>query len=372
MSVPHYDLAAVEAPWRDELLAAFARVMARGQYVQGPELEAFEREWAEFLGVTHAVGVGNGLEALELILRAAEIGPGDEVIVPAHTFVATWLAVSHVGAVPVPVDINLQSYNIDPHGAAAAVTPRTRAVIVVHLYGQPGAMDELTTLARRHHLLLVEDAAQAHGARYGGRRVGCLGHAAAFSFYPSKNLGALGDGGAVVTNDLQLAQRVRRLRNYGSTTRYHHEVLGYNSRLDELQAAFLRIKLHRLDDDNTRRRLLAGRYVTGLHDAAVQLPHVPPGTEPVWHQFVIRHQERDRLQQLLAAQGIATRVHYPVPPHLQPAYQHLGWRRGDFAMAERAAAEVLSLPMGPALSVEEQDRVTQAVSQLTASLAARG
>jgi dTDP-4-amino-4,6-dideoxygalactose transaminase len=364
MSIPHYDLAQVEAPWRRELVAACVSVIQRGRYIEGEELDAFEQEWAAYLGARYAVGVGNGLEALLLILRAAGVGPGDEVIVPAHTFVATWFAVSHVGAKPVPVDISLATYNMEPTMAEAAVTPRTQAVIAVHLYGQPANMEALAAVCRRHHLLLVEDAAQAHGARYGQHRVGTLGDAAAFSFYPGKNLGALGDGGAVVTRDEQLARRVRHLRNYGSATPYYHEVLGYNSRLDEVQAAFLRVKLRHLDADNARRQVTAACYAAGLQDVGVVLPEVLPGTEPVWHQFVIRHPQRNWVQRALAAHGIDTRIHYPRPPHLQPAYEALGWHRGDFPAAEQAADEVLSLPMSPRLAAEVQDRVIQVLSQV--------
>jgi len=304
---------------------------------------------------------------LQLILAAAGVGPGDEVVVPAHTFVATWLAVTLVGAVPVPADVDAATFNLDPAAARNAVTPRTKAVIAVHLYGQPADMDELGRVARDRRLLLIEDAAQAHGASYRSRRVGTLGSAAAFSFYPGKNLGALGDGGAVVTNDPQLAERIRKLRNYGSSTRYHHETVGRNSRLDEIQAAFLRVKLRWLDRENDRRAALASRYLRELNSSAVGLPLVAADVTPVWHQFVIRHRQRDWLRQQLEDRGVDTLVHYPVPPHLQPAYAHLGWRRGDFPVAERAAAEVLSLPMGPSLTNAAQDHVIQSVNEVAAN-----
>lgn len=362
MTVPFLDLTAAHRELQDELDAAWRRVMTAGRYVLGPELEAFEAEFAAYCEARHCVGVDNGLDALHLILRAMEIGPGDEVIVPAHTFIATWLAVSYAGATPVPVEPDEKTYDIDPSRLAAAITPRTRAVIAVHLYGQPADMDAIHAVADRQGLLVIEDAAQAHGARYKGRRVGSLGHAAGFSFYPAKNLGALGDGGAVVTDDALLAERVRVLRNYGSPIKYRHDVQGFNSRLDELQAALLRVKLARLDEWNARRREAAAIYLRALEGAAgLVLPHVPEWAEPVWHLFVVRHPRRDDLQRHLTEAGVGTIIHYPIAPHLSGAYAGGGWRAGAFPVAERLAREVLSLPMGPHLGTEDLHRVIDAV-----------
>lgn len=349
MRVPFLDLKATYAELRDGLDAAYRRVMASGRYVLGEELAAFESEFAAYCGVKHCIGTGNGLDALHLILRAMDIGPGDEVIVPANTFIASWLAVTYAGAVPVPVEPLPSTYNIDPARIEEAVTPRTRAIIAVHLYGQPADMDPIRDVARRHGLKVVEDAAQAHGARYKGRRTGGLGDAAGFSFYPGKNLGAFGDGGAVTTDDDTLAHRVRTLRNYGSQVKYVNERKGFNSRLDELQAAFLRVKLTRLDAWNERRRAVAKRYRADLASVAgVILPHVPEWAEPVWHLFVIRTPHRDLLQRRLAERGIETLIHYPVPPHKQAAYREMGGR--SYPITEGIHAEVLSLPMGPAMT----------------------
>lgn len=333
----------------------FDSVLNSGWYILGKEVERFEQEFAEYCEVPYCVGVGNGLEALHLILRAYGIGAGDEVIVPANTYIATWLAVSYTGATPVPVEPCEATYNINPARIEAAITPRTKAILVVHLYGQPVDFEPVRDLAQRNGLKIIEDAAQAHGARYRGQRVGGLGDAAGFSFYPGKNLGALGDGGAVTTHDAALAEQIRVLRNYGSRIKYHNEVIGYNSRLDELQAAFLRVKLPHLDADNARRKAVAERYLNGLADFDCILPVVPDWAEPVWHLFVIRHPQRDALQQFLAERGIGTMIHYPIPPHLQPAYANGGF--GHYPIAEAIHREVLSLPMVPMLSVAEVDRV---------------
>ena len=313
------------------------------------------------MGTEHCVGVGNGLEALHLILRAYGIGPDDEVIVPANTYIATWLAVSYAGARPVPVDPDERTYNLDPELIDAAITPRTRAIMPVHLYGQPADMDPIKAIAARHGLKVIEDAAQAHGTRYKGRRVGGLGDAANFSFYPGKNLGALGDGGAVVTNDADLAEKVRVLRNYGSRVKYHNEAKGFNSRLDELQAALLRVKLRHLDAWNERRRQVARVYLENLAATDLVLPWVPEWAEPVWHLFLVRHPQRDAWQQRLQQAGIGTMIHYPIPPHLQPAYAEMGFGEGAFPVTEAIHREVLSLPMGPHLELAEQDQVIQAL-----------
>ena len=352
MNVPFLDLKAALFELREEIDSAVQRVLESGHYILGPEVEAFESEFAKFCGAAHCSGVGNGLDALHLALRAMDIGPGDEVIVPSNTYIATWLAVSHCGATPVPVEPDQRTFNLDPVRIEAAITARTRVVLPVHLYGQPADMDSILAVARKHGLRVLEDGAQAHGARYKGRRLGAHGDAVAWSFYPSKNLGAMGDAGAVTTNDSQIAERVRALRNYGSGAKYMNEAQGYNSRLDPLQAAILRVKLQRLDAWNERRRAVARAYDQGLAGLGLVLPYAPDWAEPVWHLYVVRHPRRDALQQALTDAGVGTLIHYPVPPHLQHAYASAAWHRGAFPLAERMADEVLSLPMGPHLSEE--------------------
>jgi dTDP-4-amino-4,6-dideoxygalactose transaminase len=345
-----------------DILDALQRVVRAGQFILGPEVEAFEREFAAYCGAEHCIGVGNGLDALFLILRASGIGSGDEVLVPANTFIATWLAVSHAGATPVPVEPLETSYNIDPAAIERAINSRTRAIIPVHLYGQPADMDAVKQIAARHGLLVIEDAAQAHGARYKGNPAGSLGAAAAFSFYPGKNLGALGDGGAVVTSDADLARRIRQLRNYGSEIKYDHQLAGFNSRLDELQAAVLRVKLRHLDDWNARRRSAAAYYLSRLLPARIGLPAVPHFADPAWHLFVIRSERRDALRVALAAKSIETGIHYPVPPHMQPAYAHLEMPAGSLPISERLHAQVLSLPIGPTITQEQLARVVEIIN----------
>ncbi len=360
--IPFVDLRAANAEVRAELDAAWQRVIASGWWVLGPEVEAFEAEFAAYCGATHCVGVGNGLDALTLILRALGIGRGDEVLVPSNTYIATWLAATHAGATPVPVEPCADTYNLDPARLESAITPRTRAILPVHLYGQPADMAAIVAIARRHGLAVIEDAAQAHGARCRGARVGTLANAAAFSFYPTKNLGAVGDAGAVVTDDGDLAGRVRALRNYGARERYRHELPGVNSRLDELQAALLRVKLARLDAWNGCRRDAAARYRSLLADEpAVVLPQVAPWADPVWHLFVVRLAKRDAVRARLEAEGIAALVHYPVPPHRQPAYAELGWERGSLPIGERLHDEVLSLPLWPQIGEADQERVVAAL-----------
>ncbi|RZT05390.1 DegT/DnrJ/EryC1/StrS aminotransferase family protein [Duganella sp. CF402] len=364
MSVPFLDLKAINLSQADELEAAFKRVLHSGWYILGAETAAFEANFAAYCNSQHAIGVANGLDAIFMILKAYGIGPGDEVIVPSNTFIATWLAVSDCGATPIPVEPAPDSFNIDPARVEAAITARTKAILVVHLYGQTADMDPLKALAARHGLKLIEDAAQAHGARYRGGVAGQLGDAAAFSFYPGKNLGALGDGGAVTTNDAALAERIRTLRNYGSKVKYYNEVPGYNSRLDEVQSAVLNVKLPKLDADNARRRAIAAIYTRELAGVpGLALPLVPAWAEPVWHVYVIRHARRDELAKALAEQGIGTIVHYPVPPHLQPAYAGLGYQQGAFPLAEAIHREVLSLPMGPTMSDADALQVAAAVRQ---------
>lgn len=349
MSIPFLELRATYDELAVELDAAYRRVMEGGWYILGKETEAFEREFASYCRVKHCIGVGNGLDALYLILKAMGIGPGDEVLVPSNTYIATWLAVTYTGAVPVPVEPDPATYNIDPERIAEKITARTRAIMPVHLYGQPADMERINSVAAEHGLRVIEDAAQAHGAGYHGKTTGGLGDAAGFSFYPGKNLGAFGDGGAVTTNDDELAGRIRMLRNYGSREKYRHELAGVNSRLDELQAAFLRVKLSRLDEWNKRRRKVAAAYLDGLAGAGLILPEVAQGCEPVWHLFVVRAKERQQLLDRMTGAKIGWLIHYPVPPHLQQAYSDLGYSRGAFSIAEQLAEEVLSLPMGPHL-----------------------
>ena len=362
MRVPFLDLKAGYLEIKTELDDAYQRVMDSGWYIMGEELAAFEAEFAHYCGTRYCIGVGNGLEALHLILKAYGIGAGDEVIVPANTYIATWLAVSQCGARPVPVESLAFTYNIDPDRLESAITSRTRAIMPVHLYGQAADMDRINDVATRHQLKVVEDAAQGHGALYKGSRTGGLGDAAGFSFYPGKNLGAFGDGGAVVTNDGELAARIKSLRNYGSQIKYHNEVKGYNSRLDEMQAAFLRVKLRHLDQWNQRRRMLAQRYLKGLNLEMYILPSVPDWAEPVWHIFAVRTPIREKVMQHLADKGIGTMIHYPVPPHRQLAYQELGMGEGSYPISELIHREILSLPMWPQMSLAEQDYVIKVLN----------
>lgn len=352
MKIPFLDLRAAYLELKDEIDEAVARVLDGGWYILGPEVEAFEDEFSAYCEAQHCIGVANGLDALHLALRALGVGPGDEVIVPSHTYIATWLAVSHCGATPVPVEPVEATYNIDPARIEAAITPRTKAILPVHLYGQPADLDPILAIARKHGLRVVEDAAQAHGARYTGRRIGSHGDAVAWSFYPGKNLGALGDGGAVTTNDAEIADRIRVLRNYGSRVKYVNEVEGFNSRLDPIQAAVLRVKLRHLDDWNNRRRTIAVQYLNDLVGCALRLPQVPEWAEAAWHLFVVRHPQRNAIQEALAKAGISTMIHYPIPPHRQQAYSELKPSECAFPVASVIANEVLSLPIGPHLSPE--------------------
>lgn len=355
MRIPFLELKPAYHELRDELDDAYRRVMESGRYILGREVEGFEHEYAHYCETRYCIGVGSGLEALALILRAYGIGQGDEVIVPANTYIATWLAVSHVGAVPVPVEPDEQTYNINPNLIEKAVTSRTRAVIAVHLYGQPADMDRINRIAERHRLKVIEDAAQAHGARYKERRVGSLGDAAGFSFYPVKNLGVFGDGGAVTTNDARLREKIRMFRNYGSKDKYVHDVEGFNSRLDELHAAQLRVKLRCLDEWNRRRQVIASDYIQTLQPVASDLilPFVPEKVNPVWHLFVVRSRDRNVLQEHLSKKEIESLVHYPIPPHLQKAYAGLAYTQESFPVSERMAEEVISLPIGPHLALDD-------------------
>jgi dTDP-4-amino-4,6-dideoxygalactose transaminase len=350
MKVPFLELISPCADIQTEINAAIQRVIKSGWYILGPEVEAFETEFANYCGVSHCVGVGNGLDALQLILRAMDIGPGDEVIVPAHTFIASWLAVSHIGATPIPVDISIKSYNLDPDLIEAAITSKTKAIMPVHLYGRPARMDVISDIAKKHGLKVVEDAAQAHGASFQGDRAGALGDAAAFSFYPGKNLGALGDGGAITTNDPVLADHLRSLRNYGSKEKYVHTAAGVNSRLDELQAAVLRVKLRQLDTWNQRRKIIAALYSAQLSDTDLILPSVEVGEESSWHLYVVRTSAREKIMTHLAAKGVGAMIHYPIPPYRQGAYKSSLNDVGRFPISDSICDEILSLPMGPHLS----------------------
>lgn len=360
MKVPFLDLKAPHQALKTELEAAFSRVLDSGWYIAGKELETFEAHFAKYCGVEYCIGVGNGLDAIYLLLKAYGIGRGDEVLVPSNTFIATWLAVTRTGATPVAVEPDPRTYTLDPAALDAALTPQTAAIIPVHLYGQPADMDPINRFAERHGLIVIEDGAQAQGALYRGRRVGSLGHGAATSFYPGKNLGALGDGGAVLTADPAIADKVRELRNYGSKVKYQHDELGYNSRLDELQAAFLTVKLPHLDAWNSRRAQIARRYGEGIRQAEITTPFVPEWANPVWHLYVVRTPQRDQLQRYLRERQIETMIHYPIPPHRQQCYQDLNI--GPQAIAERLSGEILSLPMSPTMTGDQVEWVIETIN----------
>lgn len=361
MKIPFLDLRSAHAEIEQSLEEAFRRVLRSGSYILGHEVAAFEREFADFCQAAHCVGVGNGLEALHLILRGYGIGSGDEVIVPSNTYIATWLAVSYAGATPVPVEPQEHSYNLDPSRIEAAITKRTRAIIAVHLYGLPADIEPIKAVATKYGLKVIEDAAQAHGARYRGRRVGSLADAAGFSFYPGKNLGALGDAGAVVTHDEQLADQIYVLRNYGSRNKYHNEAKGFNSRLDEVQAALLRVKLPHLDRLNELRSRIAAYYLRALQGIELVLPTEWDVAQPAWHLFVVRSHRRNELLKCLSDAGVGVMIHYPVPPHLQPAYFELRYARGAFPIAERMHDSVLSLPIDPYMTEAQIEAVADLV-----------
>ena len=369
--IPFLDLKSPYDELKPEIDAAIQRVLDSGWFILGPEVETFERTFATYCDAAHAVSVANGLDALHLALLAMDVGPGDEVIVPSNTYIATWLAVSQCGATPVPVEPRADTHTLDPDRVEAAITPRTRVILPVHLYGLPADMDPLCAIARRHGLRILEDGAQSHGARYKGRPLGAHGDAVAWSFYPGKNLGALGDGGAVTTDDPALADRLRVLRNYGSRVKYVNEVKGWNSRLDPMQAAVLGVKLARLDAWNDRRRALAARYTAGLAAVAgpdLGLPVSPAGFDSAWHLYVVTTPHRTALQAALAEAGIGTLIHYPIAPHRQQAYAELGLGPGSQPIAERLADQVLSLPMGPHLKPEQVDEVVQVIVRFVQSL----
>jgi dTDP-4-amino-4,6-dideoxygalactose transaminase len=357
-SVPPADPRAAYLTRKPEIDAAIAGVLARGSYILGEEVTALEREFAAYLGVKHCIGVANGTDALHLALRACGLAPGDEVVTVSHTAVATVAAIEMAGATPVLVDID-DSYTIDPVAVRTALTPRTRVLIPVHLYGQPADLDPLRAIARERGLRILEDCAQSHGARYKGVRTGACGDLAAFSFYPTKNLGALGDGGAIATNDDALASKVRLLREYGWKQRYISDIPGVNSRLDEIQAAILRVQLRHLDAGNAARKALAALYDAALRGTTLTLPSTPADRDHVYHQYVVRHPRRDALREHLKAQGIGTLVHYPVPVHLQPAYANRLRKAGSLERTETAAATVLSLPMFPELPRADAERTAR-------------
>ena len=360
--IPFLDLGAATRELRADIDAAVDRVIGSGWYIGGPEVEAFETAWAAYCGASHCVGVANGLDALHLALKAADVGPGDEVIVASNGYIATQLAVSMAGATPVPVEPDPATHNLDPTRIEAAITARTKAILPTHLYGQPADLDAMATIAANHGLLLIDDAAQAHGARYRGQRVGSRsGSITCWSFYPSKNLGALGDAGAVTTADPEIAARVRRLGNYGSSVRYVNEEQGVNSRLDPIQAAVLGIKIARLDEWNARRAAIAAFYQEALADTGLTLPHVPDWADPAWHLYVVLSHQRDRLAARLAEAGVQTLIHYPIPPHRQGAYAAQGLAEGSLPIAERLARRLLSLPIGPHLTIEQAEQVAEAV-----------
>lgn len=359
MNVPLLDLRTQYARYKEEIDAAIRRVVESGIFILGPEVSAFEEEFAAYCGARHAIGVASGTAALFLALKALDIGPGDEVITTPFSFFATASTIAHTGATPVFADIDPRTYNLDPKAVEQAVTSRTKAIIVVHLFGQPADMDPLLEIARAHRLWVIEDAAQAHGAEYKGQRVGSIGDVACFSFYPTKNLGGFGDGGAVVTNNEEIAEKVRLLYNHGQDRKYHYSLLGYGERLDALQAAILRAKLSHLDAWNEARRAAAHRYNALLAGTSVTLPHEEPHVRHVYHCYTIRTRRRDEAVAYLREQGIGVAVHYPIPLHLQPAFSYLGLKEGTFPVAEQAAREVMSLPIYPEITGEQQAYVVE-------------
>ena len=368
MKVPFLKLKPAYEELKTELDAVYQRVMNSGWYILGEEVDRFEERFAQYCGAKYCIGVGNGLEALHITLRAYDIGPGDEVIVPANTYIATWLAVSYAGATPVAVEPNPITYNIDPKQIKQAITSRTKAIIPVHLYGQSADMDPIHEIAsNNNHLILIEDAAQSHGTCYKDKKTGSLGAAAGWSFYPGKNLGAFGDAGAITTNDSSLMEQARDLRNYGSRIKYFNEVKGFNSRLDPLQAAFLCVKLSFLDEWNKRRNRIANFYLQALRDVPnLILPAISPNTKHAWHLFVIRHPKRNSLQKHLAKNGIGTLIHYPIPPHLSTAYSNFGFKEGDFPITESISKTAISLPIGPHMTLEEAEYVVEKIIEYQA------
>lgn len=361
--IPFVSFETMHKEIRYDLDAAYKAVMDSNYFIQGQACEQFEKEFAEYCGVQYCVGVGNGLDALMLILRAMDIGIGDEVIVPSNTYIATALAVSYVGATPVFVEPELDTFNINPSLIEEKITEKTKVIIAVHLQGRPADMDAINAIAKKHNLKVIEDAAQAHGARYKGRKVGSLGDAAGFSFYPGKNLGALGDGGCITTNNKDIADKVRALGNYGSDYKYHHIYKGVNSRLDEMQAAFLSVKLKHLDKWNEERRRIAARYLSKIHNPLIHLPKASDEVfEHVYHVFVIRCSKRDEIEAYLKENGIGTLKHYPIPMHMQKAYADLGLKEGDLPIAEEISKTVLSIPMYYGITEEQIDYIIELIN----------
>lgn len=364
MKIPFYDLRAVNSRYREELLRSLTEVFDSGNLILGQQVEAFEQEFAEYCGTKYAIGVGNGLDAIYFILAALNIGPGDEVIVPSNTYIATWLAISRSGARIVPVEPDPATYCMNPDLIEEKITSNTRAILPVHLYGKVADMDAINVIAEKYSLFVIEDAAQAHGGSVSGRKVGNFGAASAFSFYPSKNLGALGDGGAVTTNHEEIAKKVKLFRNYGSEKKYYNKVLGWNSRLDELQAGILRVKLGKLDAENEERIAIANLYTNQLASTMQQgLPITFDGFEHVWHLFVIQHPQRDRLREEMMKRGVETMIHYPVAPHMQLCYKDLEFREGAFPISERIHRDALSLPLWPGMSEIQLEKVIDSVKE---------
>lgn len=362
MNIPFVSFEPMHKEVEDEMLHKFKEVYGKNWFIQGEEVKKFEEEFTEYCGAKYCIGCGNGLDALYLILRGYDIGQGDEVIVPSNTYIATALAVSYTGAKPVFVEPDLNTYNIDPNLIEKAITGRTKAIIAVHLYGQPADMNPINEIAKKYSLKVIEDSAQAHGALYNAKKTGSLGDASGFSFYPGKNLGALGDAGAVVTNNKELADKIRAIANYGSDKKYRHIYKGTNSRLDEVQAAFLRIKLRNLDKWNENRKMIAQKYLEGINNPEIVKPNVTDYAKHVWHLYVIRTKKRNEFQQYLEQNGIGTVIHYPIAIHLQQAYEELGYKEGDFPLAEKIADEVLSLPMWPGMTDEEINYVIEKIN----------
>lgn len=363
MNVPFASFTAIENELEGEIKAAIDAVIRDSWYIKGKQLAKFEEDFSAYIGVNNCIGVGNGLDALMLSLKACGIGDGDEVIVPANTFIATALAVSYVGAKVVVADVDHETYGINPNCVKNAITNNTKAIIPVHLYGNPCGMDSIMKIAKDNELIVIEDCAQAHGASYKGQKVGTIGHLGAFSFYPGKNLGAMGDAGAVVTNDRVIAERVRALGNYGSDRKYHHIYKGHNSRLDEIQAAVLKVKLKTLDKINKDRQHIAKAYCAGISNPRLSLPDFNLMGNSVWHVFPVRTPQRDRLKMYLAENGIETNMHYPIPIHLQPCYQDLGYKKGDFPISEELAETELSLPLYYGMKRNEIDYVINVVNE---------
>lgn len=362
MKIPFVSFEPMHKEIEEEILNKFKEVYEKNWFIFGNELSQFEKEFAEYCGTKYCIGCGNGLDSLHLILKGYDIKEGDEVIVPSDTFIATALAVSYCGAKPVFVEPDLNTYEIDPKLIEAAITEKTKAIIVVQLYGQASDMDKINAIAKKHNLKVIEDAAQAHGTEYKGNKVGSLADAAGFSFYPGKNLGALGDGGSVVTNDKKLAEKVRALSNYGSIEKYNHIYKGFNSRLDEVQASFLRIKLRNLDKWNVDRQSTAEKYIAGIKNKNIILPAISDYTKPNWYVFVIRTNKRNELQTYLQNEGIGTVIHYPIAMHLQKCYEDLGYKKGDLPLAEKIADEILSLPMWYGMKDEEIEYIIEKIN----------